>query len=139
MPDVTAGAGRGATGIGGLAAGPVGAAVGVAFGAAAGGASGAIFNFSDVEPEFYDEWGRDPQGISIPWEQAGLAYRHGWEGHDRPELRGRTWEEAHPDLKRRWDGALWSDVEPMVRSGWNRRAWAQHGGIGTADTHTAGL
>jgi hypothetical protein len=108
--------------IGGLAGGPAGAAIGVAVGAAAGGAAGVALDYGDVEPAFYDEWQRDPIRESVPWEHAGPAYRHGWEGHDRPELRGRTWDEAHPDLRQHWKGAPWTTIEPLVRSAWNRRA-----------------
>lgn len=115
--------GAGAALIGGLAGGPVGALAGAAVGALAGATVGEALGFEIVEPEFRRDWESGPGRDRVSWDQASLAYRHGWEGRQHPDHRGRSWDEARPALRGSWRaGMAWDEAEPFVRRGWERRA-----------------
>jgi Heat induced stress protein YflT len=108
--------------VGGVAGGPAGAAAGALIGGVAGAGVGAAIDFTEVEPEFRREWETGPDRGRSTWEQAAPAYRYGWESYDRPEYRGRAWDEVRPELERGWrEPAAWSQYEPMIRRGWERR------------------
>ncbi|WP_435011332.1 hypothetical protein P12x_002639 [Tundrisphaera lichenicola] len=108
----------------GLAAGgPLGAAVGVAVGTLAGAAVGYSVDYEHHEQEFLDYHKSDPARASQPWERANPAYRYGWESHDRPEFRDKTYDHVQPDLQKGWTGSGdFADYEPYVKHAWERRA-----------------
>ena len=126
-PGTTAGGalagGAAGAGIGAVVGGPVGAAVGGAIGATAGAATGAAVDYDTVEPEFQEHYRSSSSAKTRTWEQAGPAYRYGWEHASRPDLRGRSYTEVQADLKKNWTGGgTYQDYEPMVRAAWEKRA-----------------
>ncbi len=123
----TAGGGTAGAVVGGAVGDPIGAGVGAVAGSALGGGAGAAYdNYDAAEPEFRHEWERGPSKESTAWDQASAAYRYGWESHDKPEYKGRSWDEVHTHLKQNWPGkGDWSQYETFVRSAWDRRARQQ--------------
>ena len=128
--DMVLGGGGGAL-LGSLAGlvvgGPVGALAGAGLGTLAGTAMAASVTSTWNEPwheptfrEHHESF--HPQGEHT-WDQAAPAYRYGWEGHDRPEHRGKSWEEARAGLEEGWAGpGPYPEVEPYVKHAWERRA-----------------
>jgi hypothetical protein len=121
----TAGAPTG-VGIGPVVGGPVGASIGNVSDAAAGAAidpeNELHHAYEAHEPAFRREFESSPAATSLAWEEASRAYRYGWESHDRPEYRGKSWGQVCSDLKKGWTGGKWSDYEFLVRSAWEHRA-----------------
>ena len=110
---------------GGLVAGPVGAGIGAVVGSMVGGVAAAFddLDYRQVEPEFRLDWERGPYRESSAWDEASAAYQHGWDRFDRPAYRGRSWDDAAPDLRAEWTGpGTWEEYAPMVRDAWERRA-----------------
>ena len=60
--------------------------------------------------------------IASPWEDAEPAYRYGWELHNRPAYRGRTWSEIEDQARRDWAvqhaETPWDRVRDNVREAW---------------------
>lgn len=118
--------GAGGALIGGLAAGPVGAAAGAAVGALGGATVAEAIDYSQVEPEFRREWEDTADRNRPTWDRANPAYRHGWESGQAPEHRGRSWDEAHHEIRSAWrEGIPWDEAEPLVRRGWEHRTTYQ--------------
>jgi stress response protein YsnF/uncharacterized membrane protein len=108
--------------IGAAAGGPVGAGIGAVAGAAAGGLAGAAADYNAAEPGFRRDW-ESTHRDTHTWEQAGPAYRYGFESFGKPEYHGRGWDEVRSDLKSHWrNRGHFDDLEPMVRSAWEHRA-----------------
>ena len=111
--------------IGAAVGGPVGAGVGAVAGAAIGGAAGVAVDdrdYTDVEHEFRHDWERGPYKASSSWDEASTAYKHGWESHSKPELKGRAWDEVRPHVEKNWTGkSAFKDYEPLARSAWEKR------------------
>ena len=118
----TAGALAGA-GIGAVVGGPVGAAVGAGVGALTGAAAGGAIDYASHEPELRREYESSSKKGGRKWEEVSPAYRYAWESYDRPEYRGRAWDEARTGLQKGWTGGgKWSDYEPYAKNAWERRA-----------------
>jgi len=131
-----AGAIAGSTGgalLGGLmglaTAGPVGALVGVTVGTLGGAAAGYAIDYDGQESEFRRHHGSDPTHARHTWEEASPAYRYGWESHDRPEFRDKTYDHIRTDLHKGWTGSGdFADYEPYVKHAWQRRSALSQGG-----------
>lgn len=112
--------------IGGAVGGPIGAGIGAVVGAAAGGLTGSTLDYNEAEPEFRSEWESSSTRGQSSWEQASPAYRYGYESYDKPEFKGRAWDEVRSNLKTQWKHkGQFDEMEPMVRSAWERRAKVQ--------------
>jgi len=108
--------------IGAAVGGPVGAGVGAVIGAAAGGAAGAAYDYSDHEPEFREHYESGPYQSITTWEDAGPAYRYGFESAGSDEYQGRTYDTTRNDLQKGWKSkSKYDDMEPLVRHGYERR------------------
>src|SRR5258706_4979917 len=107
-----AGAARGAV------AGPLGAAAGAVAGAVIGGESG-YFTGLPAKPETeraYWEGAyptRPYYSPEIPFETFEPGYRHGWESAASPDFRDQSFEDADPELRRRFES-----VELLGRPTW---------------------
>ena len=80
--------------------------------------------FEGVQDELRARWGAPPGGPF--WDEIESAVRFGWEAAQRPEFRGRTWEEVEPDLQQHWyqpqspsEEMAWDQVRDAVRLGWD--------------------
>ena len=132
-------AGGGTTGalagaaVGAAVGGPVGAAIGAGVGAVSGAAAGGAIDYESHEPEFRDEFESSSSASAHKWQDVSPAYRYGWEHHDRPEYRGKSWSQVRSDLKKGWTGGgQWSDYEPHVKTAWESRARLASGSGGEA-------
>lgn len=112
----------------GTVAGPAGTIAGAAVGAIVGGLAGKgvaeKFN-PTLEANYWKE-----NHASQPYAQLGTyeefepAYRVGYEGY--PSLGGQysTFEQAEPELRKRYHSKVskmrWEDVSPATRAAWNR-------------------
>jgi len=97
--------------------------VGAGVGALAGSAAGGAIDYASHEPEFRREYESSSKKGVYKWEDVSPAYRYAWESYDRPEYRGRAWDEARAGLQKGWSGGgRWSDYEPYARNAWERRA-----------------
>lgn len=129
------------TGLGGLAggaaagaavgtvAGPVGTLVGAAVGVVAGGLAGKgvaeAINPTDEDAYWRDNYSQRPyveQGSS--YDDYGPAYGLGVDGVSR--YPGRTFDEAEPELSKRWNDSAgsstlrWGSARNAARDAWNR-------------------
>jgi len=106
-----------------IVGGPVAALAGAGLGTLAGTALAVSVTSGWHEPSFREHHESfHPQG-GRNLDQASHAYRYGWEGHDRPELRGKSWSEARPGLERGWTGpGPYPEYEPYIKYAWERRA-----------------
>jgi len=106
--------------------GPVGAAIGAVAGAAIGGTTGAAVDYNEVEPRLREHWESTHKGKSkaaSTWDQAAPAYKYAWESYDKPEHRGKSYDEVSTHLKSGWAGkGKWEETEPLVRGAWEARA-----------------
>jgi len=103
--------------------GPVGALVGAGVGTVAGGALGYMADYDSHEPKFREHHESDPSRARHPFDEASPAYRYGWESHDNPELRDKTYDKIRPELHKGWTGSRdFVDYEDYVKHGWERRA-----------------
>ncbi len=118
-----AGAATGAV-IGAVAGGPVGAAIGAAIGGPAGALAGKeAADYSGVEHEFRTHHQSSAHAKTHSWDEAGPAYRYGWEGSGDAAHRGKSYTEVQTHLKKGWTGkGKYEDYEPYVRAAWERHA-----------------
>jgi len=117
-------------GVLGLATGgPVGALVGTTIGTLGGAAGGFAVDYDKLVPAFREHHAaQHPQGRHT-WEEAAPGYRYGWESHDRPEFRDRTYDHIRTDLHKGWTGSGdFADYEPYVKHAWERRSALSQGG-----------
>jgi hypothetical protein len=109
--------------IGAVAGGPAGAAAGAFLGGMVGTVAGGAATYGEDEPELRRHYESSATQGSRPWEDISPAYRYGWESHDRPEYRGKAWDQVRSDLQKGWTGGgNWSDDEPHVKTAWEHRA-----------------
>jgi hypothetical protein len=121
--------GIGAGALAGSAGGPVGTVVGAVVGAVAGGLAGkGIAEAIDPTAEesyWRENYSRRPyvqKGSSF--DEYGPAYRYGVDSYGRSK--GRTFEQAEPDLKRGWEKAKgrstlsWDRARDASRDSWQR-------------------
>jgi hypothetical protein len=117
--------------VGAVVGGPVGAVVGGAIGAVAGGAAGHAAG-EKVNPTVEGAYWRENYS-KRPYYKKGRtfgdyepAYRHGWESAGDPSNKSRKFDEAEPDLQRRWkersgsSGMDWSEARDASRDAWSR-------------------
>jgi stress response protein YsnF len=98
----------------------------------AGAAAGGAIDYASHEDEFRTEYESSASGGSRRWEEVSPAYRYGWESHDRPEYRGKSWSEVSANLKKGYSGGDFAAHEPYIRNAWERRAsYAQGAGAST--------
>jgi hypothetical protein len=123
----------------GSAAGPVGTAVGATVGGIAGGLAGkGVAELLD--PTFEETYWRDNFSTrpyvekTYSYDEYAPAYRYGWQSYlDR---RGRSFDEAEPDLGRNWDRVrgrsrlTWEQAKHATRDAWHR---VEHALPGDAD------
>jgi hypothetical protein len=114
--------------------GPVGALVGGGIGTLAGAAVGYALDYQGYEPKFREHHASDHARARHTWEEASPAYRYGWEVHDRPEFRDKTYDHIRTELHEGWTGSGdFADYEPYVRHAWERRrALTQDGSFAPA-------
>lgn len=115
--------------VGGAVGGPAGALVGGTIGAVAGGAAGHAAGEA-LDPTIESEYWRENYRRR-PYYEPGTdysayepAYRYGWESASHPDYRERPFEDAEPDLERRWRkraaGHDWNRSREAVRDAWER-------------------
>src|SRR5262245_20142397 len=83
--------------IGAVAGGPVGAVAGAAIGGVVGGALGAAATYTEAEPYFREHWEKGPYRENTTWEQASPAYRYGFESFEKPEYKGKSYDEVRSE------------------------------------------
>jgi len=116
-------------GIGSVVGGPVGALVGGSVGAVAGGLAGkeaAEASNPTVEDAYWRaNFKSRPYVVVVDtYEVYQPAYRYGWESY--ANYRGRTFEEAEPELRRVWETTpaattlSWERARSATRDAWNR-------------------
>jgi hypothetical protein len=111
------------------AAGPVGALVGAAVGTLGGAAAGYAIDYNEHTPAFREHHAAQHTPARHTWEEASPAYRYGWEGHDRPEFRDKTYDHIRTELHKGWTGSGdFADYEPYVKHAWERRAESRQAG-----------
>jgi len=109
--------------------GPVGALAGVTIGTLGGAAAGFAIDYHEHAPDFHEFHAAHHAQGRHTWEEASPAYRYGWEAHDRPEFRDKTYDHIRTDLHKGWSGSGdFADYEPYVKHAWERRAARSHGG-----------
>jgi len=102
--------------------GPVGALVGGGIGTLAGAAAGYAVDYDSHERGFREHHAAHHAGARHSWDEAAPAYRYGWESHDRPEFRDKTYDHIRTDLHQGWTGSGdFADYEPYVKHAWERR------------------
>ena len=104
----TTGGAIGGAAIGAAVGGPFGAAIGGAVGALAGAyaGKGVAETLDPTEEEEY--WrcnfkNRPYYQSGCPYERYSTAYRYGWEAGSSERNRGKSFEEAEPELERNWE------------------------------------
>jgi hypothetical protein len=108
--------------MGGMLAGPVGALVGGTLGTLAGAAVGYAIDHDSEREAFYELHASHHADARHPWDEAYPAYRYGWESHDRPEFRDKTYDHIRAELHKGWTGSGdFADFEPYVKRGWECR------------------
>ena len=106
-------------------AGPIGMLVGGTVGTMVGAAAGFGIDYESHETHFRGHHETMHPQNQPTFDRASPAYRHGWEGHDRPELQGRDYDEVRSALHQAWAGpGDFADHEDYVKHGWERRAAA---------------
>jgi len=121
--------GFGAGALAGSLGGPIGTAIGAVVGAVAGGLAGkGIAEAIDptAEEGYWREnySGRPYVKNGASFDDYGPAYRHGVDSYGRSK--GRTFEQAEPDLKRGWEQAkgtshlTWDNAKDATRDSWQR-------------------
>jgi uncharacterized protein (TIGR02271 family) len=118
--------------VAGSAVGPVGTAVGAAIGAVAGGLAGKAVA-EGVDPTAEDAYWRENYKTrpyvtkDKDYTAYAPAYKMGWESRSKYK----TFEEAEPELRTRWDrehaktGLAWDSARHATRDAWDR---LDHGG-----------
>ena len=113
----------------GMAAGPIGSAVGAVVGAVAGGLAGKGVAEA-VNPTAEDAYWRENYRSrpyyehGTEYEQYAPAYTYGYTAYD--QHKGRTFDEAEPELRTRWESARgkssleWDRAKHAVRDAWHR-------------------
>jgi uncharacterized protein (TIGR02271 family) len=126
------GAAMAAGAVAGSAVGPVGTAVGAAIGAVAGGLAGKAVA-EGVDPTAEDAYWRENYKTrpyvtkDKDYTAYAPAYKMGWESRSKYK----TFEEAEPELRTRWDrehaktGLAWDSARLATRDAWDR---LEHGG-----------
>jgi hypothetical protein len=127
------GVGSAACAVGGMAAGPVGAAVGAVVGALAGGYAGRRIAESidreamaTIEDAYWREhyYTRPYYVTGTLYEEYRPAYQYGWEARTR--YNRQTFEEVEPELERGWpeargdSGLGWETARFAARDAWDR-------------------
>lgn len=122
-------AGGGAAGAAiGAIGGPIGAVAGAAIGAVAGGLMGkgaAEAIDPTVEDEYWQKnYASRPYASGAQYMEYQPAYRYGWENASKQ--RGRSFDEAAPELERDWTRARgnsnlgWDRAKDAARDAWDR-------------------
>jgi uncharacterized protein YcfJ len=105
-----------------LVGGPIGMAVGGTIGTVAGAAIAHGATSDWHEPAFKAQHEALENQHQHSWEQAGPAYKYGWDAHDQIETGSKTWEEARHELEKGWKGpGRYADFEPYIKNGWEKR------------------
>ena len=76
-------------------------------------------------PSYRQRWQARYGTTGSRWEESEPAYRYGYEMRDRPDYRGRTWNEVEPEFQRDWNqrnpNKPWDRVkDPSARPGRTR-------------------
>ena len=130
---VATGIGSAAAGAAGMAiaasvAGPVGVAVAAIGGAIAGGYAGKAMG-ELIDPTAEDAFWRaehpnQPYGKEAPYDDYEVAYRTGYESYPLPYSASATFEEAEPELRRRYQATgaklSWDKAREAARLAWLR-------------------
>ena len=65
---------------------------------------------------------REREGDTRRWTLLEPRYRYGWQMANRPDFRGRSWDDAVADVREDWGrrhaDVRWSDAAPFVERGW---------------------
>jgi uncharacterized protein YcfJ len=120
----------------GSVAGPVGTAVGLATGAVVGGLAGKGVA-EKLDPTVEDTYWKTNYAKqkyvegNVPFATYQLAYRTGYEGHNR--YSGKKYQEVEADLQRDYERSAghatlaWDKAKHATRDAWNRGEKAVHG------------
>ncbi len=123
--------GAAATGaLAGTAAGPAGTALGAAVGAVVGGLAGKGLA-EKVDPTREDAYwqehhSRQAWARGRPYADFRPAYQAGYEGYSEHGTAGRTFEDAEPELRARYERTLpapnvpWTEARPASQAAWKK-------------------
>jgi hypothetical protein len=79
--------------------------------------------WSEAMPQYRNRWQqRWGQSAQERWEDWEPRYRFGWEMANRPEYRGRSWNDVESQWQKDWEmnhrGTPWDKVKEGVRDAW---------------------
>ena len=73
-------------------------------------------------PHFRQNWQQRSANTQGNWQDYEQSYRYGFEMRNRPEYRGRTWNEVEPEFRRDWSAqhptTPWDQARESVRESW---------------------
>jgi len=79
-------------------------------------------SWDEEMPRFRSSWQQRYGATGGDWSSAEPRYRYGWEMANRPDYRGRGWQEAEPELRRDYEGrygdSTWDEAKDSVRDAW---------------------
>lgn len=81
------------------------------------------YRWGDYAPTWKNRWELEHKKDQKKWEEAERAYRFGWEMASKAQFRGKTWEEASPELQHQWElnhsGTFpWNEAKALIREIW---------------------
>jgi uncharacterized protein (TIGR02271 family) len=81
-------------------------------------------DFADVDDEFRRDYLTNYSSAGGSYEDYQPAYRGGYESRYDSRFANRSWDEAEPELRQRWEsehpGSAWERVKAAVRRGWDK-------------------
>lgn len=85
--------------------------------------AGSTGRWEDDQGYYRTQWQQRHGTTGGRWEDHEPYYRYGWETRQRPEYRGRSWDEAEPEVRRDWEARYrdrpWTDAREHVRGTWD--------------------
>jgi len=74
-------------------------------------------------PRYRSAWQQQAGASGGRWDDVAPAYQYGWEMHNRPDYRGRSWVESEPQLRQSWTAehptTPWDTVRDSIRNTWD--------------------
>ena len=81
-------------------------------------------DFADVDDEFRRDYQTNYASSGGSYEDYQPAYRGGYESRYDSRFANRSWDEAEPELRQRWEsehpGSAWERMKAAVRRGWDK-------------------
>lgn len=78
--------------------------------------------WEDVASRYEMLWQQHYGTSDAEWEDMQPIYRYAWDVANRPDLRGRSWSEAEPQVRQEWEASQastdWDGVSGPIRDVW---------------------